>query len=81
MTFAKAAEYAIEMGGKYDGHEAPKQINAMTKTGVALVAGQGLIGVAKDEFSHKGSTFSFVAGFAEVEVDVETGQLSWWWTT
>jgi xanthine dehydrogenase molybdenum-binding subunit len=73
MTFAKAAEYAIQMGGKYDGHEIPKQINAMTKTSTASLAGQGLIGVAKDEFSHKGSTFSFVAGFAEVEVDVETG--------
>jgi xanthine dehydrogenase molybdenum-binding subunit len=74
MTMAKAAEYAIQLGGKYDGHEAPKQVNAMTKASTAALAGQGLIGVAKDEFPHKGTTFSFVAGFAEVEVDVETGK-------
>ena len=74
ITLAKAAEYAIELGGKYDGHEAPKQVNAMTKASTAALAGQGLVGVAKDEFPHKGTTFSFVAGFAEVEVDVETGE-------
>ena len=28
MTFAQAAQKAIELGGKYDGHEAPADINA-----------------------------------------------------
>ena len=74
MTFAKAAEAAIELGGKYDGHEAPKQVHQMTKDSVKALAGQGLVGVAKDEFGQKGVTLSFVAGFAEVEVDVETGE-------
>ena len=32
MTFAQAAKKAIELGGKYDGHEAPEDINAFTKT-------------------------------------------------
>jgi CO/xanthine dehydrogenase Mo-binding subunit len=74
MTLAKAAEAAIQLGGKYDGHEAPKQVHQMTKDSVKALAGQGLVGVAKDEFGQKGVTLSFVAGFAEVEADVETGQ-------
>ena len=31
------------------------------------------MGVAKDNYPRDGDTYSFVAGFAEVEVDVETG--------
>ena len=38
------------------------------------LAGQGLLAVAKDNYPHDGNTFSFVATFAEVEADVETGQ-------
>ena len=32
MTLAQAAQKAIELGGKFDGHELPKDINAFTKT-------------------------------------------------
>ena len=32
-----------------------------------------MMGVAKDEYPHDGETHSYVVGFAEVEVDVETG--------
>ncbi len=74
MTFAKAAERAIQLGGTYDGHELPKDINAMTRTSAAALAGLGLMGVARDNLPRDGSTFSFMAGFAEVEVDVETGE-------
>ena len=74
MTFAKAAERAIALGGKYDGHEVSANVNSMTKVSAQALAGQGLMGVAKDEFPYKGSTFSFAAAFAEVEVDLETGQ-------
>jgi len=49
-------------------------VHQMTKDSVKTLAGQGLIGVAKDEFGGKGVPLSFVAGFAEVEVDIETGQ-------
>ena len=31
------------------------------------------MGVAKDTYPHDGKTHSYVVGFAEVEVDVETG--------
>jgi xanthine dehydrogenase molybdenum-binding subunit len=73
MTLARAAERAIELGGIYDGHDVPKEINAFTKRSAAALAGQGLMGVARDGYPHDGNSLSFVASFAEVEVDVETG--------
>jgi CO/xanthine dehydrogenase Mo-binding subunit len=74
MTLAQAAQKAIELGGRFDGHEVPEDINAFTKRSAAGLAGQGLMGVARDSYPGGGQPFSFVAGFAEVEVDVETGQ-------
>jgi CO/xanthine dehydrogenase Mo-binding subunit len=73
MTFAQAAQKAIELGGKYDGHELPENVNAFTKTSATALAGQGLMGVARDTYGRDGASKSSVAGFAEVEVDVETG--------
>jgi CO/xanthine dehydrogenase Mo-binding subunit len=75
MTFAEAGKKAIELGGAWDGHEVPEtnNINAFTKRSVAVLAGQGLIVAARDNYPRNGATQSFVAGFAEVEVDVETG--------
>ena len=74
MTFAQAAQRAIELGGKYDGHEAPADVNKMTKASVAALAGQGLVAVARDNYPRDGMTHSYVASFAEIEVDVETGK-------
>jgi CO/xanthine dehydrogenase Mo-binding subunit len=74
MTFAKAAQRAIDLGGLYDGHELPKDINKFTRDSAAALAGQGLMGVAKDNYPRDGQSRSYVAGFAEVEVDVETGK-------
>src|SRR5437763_8043139 len=65
MTLAQAAQKAIDLGGKYDGHELPSNINAFTKASAGALAGQGLMGVARDTYPHDGGTFSFVAGFAE----------------
>ncbi|MGH9385098.1 MAG: xanthine dehydrogenase family protein molybdopterin-binding subunit, partial [Vicinamibacterales bacterium] len=73
MTFAMAAERAIQLGGIYDGHEVPKELNAMTKASAANLVGLGVMGVARDNLPRDGSTYSFMAGFAEVQVDVETG--------
>jgi len=72
MTLAHA-ERAIELGGIYDGHEVPDDVNAFTKRAAAALAGQGLMGVAKDKYPRDGTTLSFVAAFAEIEADVETG--------
>jgi xanthine dehydrogenase molybdenum-binding subunit len=74
MTLAQAAKYAIQLGGVYDGHEAPADVHKLTKASVTALAGQGLVAAAKDNYPRDGSTFSYVASFAEVEVDVETGK-------
>lgn len=73
LSYAQAATRAIELGGKYDGHELPDDLHAVTKSAAKPLAGLGLMGVAKDNYPRDGNTFSFVVGFAEVEVDVETG--------
>jgi CO/xanthine dehydrogenase Mo-binding subunit len=73
MTFAQAAQKAIELGGKFDGHELPADINNFTKASATALAGQGLMGVARDNYGRDGISKSYVASFAEVEVDVETG--------
>jgi xanthine dehydrogenase molybdenum-binding subunit len=74
MTLAQAAKYAIQLGGVYDGHEPPADLHKLTKASVAALAGQGLVAAAKDNYPRDGSTFSYVASFAEVEVDIETGK-------
>jgi xanthine dehydrogenase molybdenum-binding subunit len=74
MTLAQAAKYAIQLGGVYDGHEPPADLHKLTKASVAALASQGLVAAAKDNYPRDGSTFSYVASFAEVEVDVETGK-------
>jgi xanthine dehydrogenase molybdenum-binding subunit len=74
MTLAQAAQKAIDLGGRFDGHELPDNINAFTKISATALAGQGLMGVARDTYPKDGATHSFVAGFAEVEVDLETGK-------
>ncbi len=76
LSYAQAARRAIELGGPYDGHQLPDDINEMTQASAAALAGLGLMGVARDNYPRDGSTFSFVAGFAEVEVDVETGAVT-----
>jgi xanthine dehydrogenase molybdenum-binding subunit len=76
MTLAQAAQYAIEVGGIYDGHETPEGINRVTKTSMNALAGTGFIAAARDVAPHDGQTYSFAASFAEVEVDLETGKFS-----
>ncbi|MDH3732136.1 MAG: xanthine dehydrogenase family protein molybdopterin-binding subunit [Gemmatimonadota bacterium] len=75
MSFARAAERAIELGGKYSGQELPEDLHGDTVPSATALAGQGLMGVARDNYSHEGATWSFVVGFAEVELDVETGDV------
>jgi xanthine dehydrogenase molybdenum-binding subunit len=74
LTLAEAAAKAVELGGEYDGHELPTEINAFTKASATALAGQGLMGVARDAYPRDGISKSYVAGFAEIEVDVETGK-------
>ena len=75
MTYAEAAQKAIEMGGKYDGHEPPDDINPMTTAAVAGVAGSGLVGVAKDNYDINAVPPALAAGFMMIELDTETGDV------
>jgi CO/xanthine dehydrogenase Mo-binding subunit len=73
LDVGEAATRAIALGGAFDGHELPDDIHPMTRASATALAGLGVMGVAKDTYPHDGSTHSYVIGFAEVEVDVETG--------
>jgi len=75
MTLAQVAQRAMEMGGRYDGHELPDDINEMTVASAQALAGTGLMGVARDNYERGGSIYSWVVGFAVIELDVETGQV------
>ncbi|MEP7246247.1 MAG: xanthine dehydrogenase family protein molybdopterin-binding subunit [Gammaproteobacteria bacterium] len=74
LTYAKVAQRAIDLGGKFTGKELPADINPMTRASATALAGTGLIGVAKDNLPVGGETAAFAAAFVEVEVDLETGQ-------
>ncbi|MEX0912230.1 MAG: xanthine dehydrogenase family protein molybdopterin-binding subunit [Gemmatimonadota bacterium] len=73
LSFAEAAERAVARGGRFDGHELPEDINAMTVESATALAGQGMVVAVKDNLPHTARTYSFVVTFMEVEVDVETG--------
>ncbi|HEU4591326.1 MAG TPA: xanthine dehydrogenase family protein molybdopterin-binding subunit [Steroidobacteraceae bacterium] len=73
MSYGDAATRAIALGGRYDGHELPKDINPMTQASATALAGTGLVGVAKDNLPVTGQPFAFAACFIEIELDTETG--------
>jgi CO/xanthine dehydrogenase Mo-binding subunit len=74
LTYARAAQRAIELGGKFSGQEGPEDINPVTKMSLKGVAGGGLIGVAKDTLDKKGVAPALAAGFVQIELDIETGR-------
>src|SRR4029077_6805477 len=74
MSYSQAAKRAIQLGGKFDGHEVAEDLHVKTKDSAQALAGLGLMGVARDNYPRKGMTQAFVASFAEVEVDLETGE-------
>jgi CO/xanthine dehydrogenase Mo-binding subunit len=76
LTYAQAAQRAIDLGGKFDGHVAPDDLNVMTKASAAGVAGTGLVGVAKDNVPLTGTVPALAAGFIEIELDTESGKFA-----
>jgi CO/xanthine dehydrogenase Mo-binding subunit len=74
LTYAQAAQRAIELGGKFDGHDNPKDINPMTAASATALAGTGLIGVAKDNLPITAQPAAFVASYCQIELDTETGK-------
>ena len=73
LSYGDAAKRAIALGGKFDGHDLPKDINPMTQASATALAGSGLIGVAKDNLPWTGQPSAFAACFIEIELDTETG--------
>lgn len=74
MTYAQAAQRAVELGGRFSGQEYPEDLNDMTKRSVEALAGTGLIGVSKDNLGRSGTVAALAAGFMEIELDLETGK-------
>ena len=75
MSYAKLAQRAIELGGKFDGHELPEDINPMTQRAATLIAGSGLVGVAKDNLERNGRIPALTVGMAQIELDLDTGKV------
>jgi CO/xanthine dehydrogenase Mo-binding subunit len=74
LSYAKVAQAAIELGGRYDGSEVPEEIHDVTKISIGNIKGTGLIGVAKDTLGLRGSVPALAVGFVEIELDLETGK-------
>jgi CO/xanthine dehydrogenase Mo-binding subunit len=74
LTYAQVAQRAIELGGKFDGHEVATDMNPMTQESAKALAGTGLVGAAKDKLPITAQPAAFVAGFCEIELDAETGK-------
>ena len=76
MSFGDAAARAIELGGRFDGHELPESLDEMTVRAVEEnLVGEGLVAAATDEYSHEGATRSTVVAYGVVEIDTETGDI------
>ena len=74
LTYAEAAQRAVQMGGRYSGGEWPDDINELTAIAVQKLAGTGLIGVAKDNLEKTGTAPGLAIAFAEIELDLDTGK-------
>ena len=74
LTYAAAAQRAVQLGGRFGGHELPDDLNAMTETAARALAGTGLIGVAKDNLERNGTVPALATGFVRIELDLETGK-------
>jgi len=73
LSFAQAAQLAIELGGKYSGEEAPEDIFFLTRTSVAGIAGTGLVGVARDNLPMDNHIPTMSVSCMLIELDTETG--------
>ncbi len=75
MTYAAAAQRAIELGGKFSGEEFPEDVHDVTRLAQPVVAGTGIVGIAKDNLEREGRVPGLTVGGAVVEVDTETGKV------
>ena len=73
MTYAEAAQKAIDLGGRYSGQELPEDIFFLTQASAAGIAGTGIVGAAKDNYSVSGMVPAMAVGYIMIELDTETG--------
>lgn len=76
LTYAQAARRAVQLGGAFSGQDLPADIDPITRRAAMAIAGSGLIGVAKDNLPKTGLVPGFCAAFVEIELDIETGQVT-----
>ena len=74
LTYAAAAQRAIQLGGKFSGDEVAEDLNPMTKAAARGLAGTGLVAAAKDNLERNGMVPALAAGFIQIELDLETGK-------
>ncbi len=74
ISYAEAAQAAIDLGGQYSGEEMPEDIFFITKASTAGIAGSGLVGVAKDNYDKTGVVPGLASAFIKIELDLETGE-------
>ena len=73
LSYAQAAQRAIDLGGEFSGQETPDDIFFLTKASANGIAGSGLVGVAKDNYEKIGIVPGLAAAFIKIELDLETG--------
>ena len=75
FSLAHAAQRAIALGGiQWPG--AAGRSASLTVNAAQALAGQGLVGVAKDTLERRGTVPAFCVSFVRVEVDVEIGHVA-----
>ncbi|QCC47146.1 xanthine dehydrogenase family protein molybdopterin-binding subunit [Halobellus limi] len=81
ITFAEAAQAAVDAGGKYSAEEIPEQYQEslvpLTIAAASDAVGQGLVAFGKTTGEDlDGFVTSFAGAISEVSVDLETGKIT-----
>ncbi len=74
MSYGRAAERAIQLGGNFSDGDTAQDINPITRDALRSIAGTGLIGVSRDNLPKDGLVPTFAVGFVDIELDLETGK-------
>lgn len=79
LSFAEAAQLAVEYGGKYSGEEIPlaDKLHPMTVSAAEDSVGNALVAFGKTgPEDAEGAPHTFCTSMAEVSIDTETGELN-----
>src|SRR5258707_15252794 len=76
ITYAQAAQKAVELGGKFSGKEAPRDINPVTGHGPGMIPGSGPLGAPKHNLPRVRLTPGFPTPFVARQGAAATGKLN-----